>query len=131
MKWLKLVSVSLLLIVVSSNVFASDRGNNKIYAETLLQNTAEKVIVDVRSAEEFAQGHVPGAINIPHNLILSGDADLDKLRDKPVVVYCRSGRRAELAIDAMQSQGLSELFHLEGDMLGWQAAELPIEVPKN
>lgn len=131
MKWLKLVSVSLLLIVASSNVFASDRVNNKINAETLLQDTAEKVIVDVRSAEEFAQGHVPGAINIPHNLILSGDADLDKLRDKLVVVYCRSGRRAELAIDAMQSQGLSELFHLEGDMLGWQAAELPIEVPKN
>lgn len=131
MKWLKLVSVSLLLIVASFKVFASDGFSNKINAETLLQNKAEKVIVDVRSAEEFAQGHVPGAINMPHNLILSGDADIDILRNKSVVVYCRSGRRAELAIDAMQSQGLGDLFHLEGDMLGWQAAQLPIEVLYN
>ena len=52
------------------------------------------VILDVRTPEEYAAGHVPGAINIPHDQVRARLAEIDSAKDQPIVVYCRSGRRA-------------------------------------
>lgn len=81
-------------------------------------------LVDVRTPEEYQQGHIQGAINIPHNEIAD---NLDKLpSDKPIVVYCRSGRRAQTALEILSKQGFNDILHLEGDMLGWQSENRPI-----
>jgi rhodanese-related sulfurtransferase len=85
------------------------------------------VILDVRSAEEFAAGHVPGAINVPHDALESRLSALPDLRDHDVVVYCRSGRRAALALDVLKRHGYSRLLHLAGDMEAWTQASRPVE----
>lgn len=59
------------------------------------------IIVDVRTKEEYDDGHVVGAINVPYDEIL--DASLDK--DKTIVVYCRSGRRSGIAYDTLVNNG--------------------------
>ena len=85
------------------------------------------VIVDVRSAGEFAAGHIPGAINIPHDQIAARAKDLERYRaDGRIVLYCRSGRRALVAADALEARGFSGLLHLEGDMPGWEQAGEPV-----
>lgn len=84
------------------------------------------VILDVRTAEEFAAGHVPGARNISHDLLASRVGELDDARERELVVYCRSGKRAALALDALRAAGFTRLAHLEGDFLGWQAAQRPV-----
>lgn len=84
-------------------------------------------IVDVRSPSEFAQGHIQGAINIPYDMIEQQLAQLDKSTD--IVVYCRSGRRAAIAEQTLLDQGVKQVFHLEGDILGWQANKLPLAKP--
>ncbi len=83
------------------------------------------VVIDVRTAEEFAKGHVPGAINIPHDQIASRLADVPK--DKDVVLYCHSGRRAGLAATVLQDHGYTRLSHLEGDMIAWQQNGRPLQ----
>jgi len=85
------------------------------------------VVLDVRTPAEFAAGHVPGARNVSHDLLSSRLAELAPLRDKQVVLYCRSGRRTLLAVDVLHAAGFTHLAHLEGDYLAWEAEHRPIE----
>ena len=85
------------------------------------------VIVDVRTPEEFQQGHVPNAINVPLSNIIDNPAILTTSKKKPVVLYCRSGYRAGKAAETLHKDGHQNLRHLEGDMQGWLKAGLPVE----
>jgi rhodanese-related sulfurtransferase len=83
------------------------------------------LLLDVRTPEEFAAGHIPGAVNIPYDQVAGRLAEIPK--DDEVVLYCRSGRRAGLAAEVLAASGYTRLAHLEGDMQGWQSAGRPVE----
>lgn len=85
------------------------------------------LLLDVRSEQEFQEGHIPGAQNIPHDLLPQQLSRLASYKDKKVVLYCRSGRRSAMAAEVLEKGGFSKLYHLEGDMNGWSAAGLPVE----
>jgi rhodanese-related sulfurtransferase len=85
------------------------------------------VVLDVRTPAEFAAGHVPGARNVSHDLLSSKALELGDLRDKQVVLYCRSGRRTLLAEESLRQAGFTKLLHLQGDYLAWEAEHRPIE----
>jgi phage shock protein E len=95
--------------------------------ELLEANTKNFVIVDVRTPEEFQQGHVPNAINVPLSEIIENPTILKSSKEKPIVLYCRSGYRAGKAAEALQKEGHQNLRHLEGDMQGWLTAGLSVE----
>jgi rhodanese-related sulfurtransferase len=85
------------------------------------------VVLDVRTPAEFAAGHVPGARNVAHDQLAAKLPELGDLKDKQVVLYCRSGRRSQLAAETLSKAGFTKLRHLEGDYLAWEAAQRPIE----
>lgn len=85
------------------------------------------VVLDVRKPEEFAAGHVPGARNVSHDELPARLAELSSLKDKNVVLYCRSGRRTAIAEQTLRAAGFTKLLHLEGDFLAWEAAKQPQE----
>jgi apolipoprotein D and lipocalin family protein len=87
------------------------------------------LVLDVRRAEEFAAGRVPGARNLPHERLLADPAVLDAPKDAEIVVYCQSGRRANMALEALQKAGYTRLSHLEGDYSGWSSQGRPVEKP--
>ncbi len=87
---------------------------------------SDAVVVDVRSPEEYEAGHIAGAINVPHERIVAEPALLDAYRDRELVLYCQSGRRAGLVADALTRAGFERLHHLDGDMLGWRQRQLPL-----
>ena len=84
-------------------------------------------VLDVRTPQEYAEGHVPGAVNVPQEQLASRLAEVPK--DKDVVIYCRSGRRSALAADVLAANGYSRLSHLEGDMNAWVAKGRPVAKP--
>lgn len=84
-------------------------------------------VLDVRTPAEFAEGHVPGAVNITHDQLAARLGEVPK--DKDVVLYCRSGRRAEMAAGVLQANGYKRLSHLEGDMQAWIAKGRPVAKP--
>lgn len=96
---------------------------------TVLEKIKEgkTLILDVRSASEYADGHVPSAINIPHNELEANLAKLKGYENKDIVIYCRSGRRAGVAEGILSGKGFTQLYHLEGDMNGWNEAKLTQE----
>lgn len=84
-------------------------------------------LLDIRTEEEFSEGHVPGARNIPLDVLAPRMSELPA--GIPVVVYCRSGRRTQTAIPQLRQRGY-EVIELEGSMLGWTAAGLPAAKPQ-
>lgn len=115
-------------IVLSSAAVAE--GESDISGDQLAQRLAQKdevVILDVRTPEEFAAGHVPGARNIPHDQLPNRLAELAGAKDKEVIVYCRTGRRAEMAQETLKKNGFKRIVHLDGDMVKWQEEERPVE----
>ena len=95
--------------------------------QRLQQGKAPLLVVDVRSPEEYAAGHLPGAMNIPYDQMAVRIDELSAFRDHgQVVLYCRSGRRVEIAAATLEEAGFGNLRHLEGDFPGWQQAGLPV-----
>jgi MFS family permease len=99
----------------------------EIRAQALLEkidsNTAP-TIIDVRSREEFARGHVPGAIQIPFEAIGRHVDEIPGLRQDPVVVYCGHGPRAWMAGAVLRWHGFTSVSYLAGHFSQWRAAGL-------
>ncbi len=90
---------------------------------------AKKVmtLLDVREVSEVTAGHIAGAVNMPWN---SGvlQKDFAKLpKDKPLVIYCRSGARSNASATFLEGKGFKPLYDMLGGMLAWQAAKLPVK----
>lgn len=86
------------------------------------------LILDVRSPAEYAEGHIPGAINIPHDQLSSRLAEIVSHKSKDIVLYCRSGKRVGIAANTLQAAGFSKLLHLVGDMGAWLSnGNLPVK----
>lgn len=118
---------ALLLLALLSGCAQADW--KEVTGQDLVQRQAagEKVLViDVRSPDEFAAGHVPGAINVPVDTITGNEPALKDWKQKPVVLYCKSGRRAAMAASTLEKQGFVRLEHLTGDIGGWQAQGRPM-----
>lgn len=74
----------------------------------------EPLWIDVRSAEEFAGGHVPGAINIPHEEIALGVKELGLSSEQTIYLYCGSGRRAGIAWNTLKELGFLNISNVGG-----------------
>jgi rhodanese-related sulfurtransferase len=85
------------------------------------------VIVDARTGIEFNGGHVPGAINAPARKIPFKTANLPKDKDLEIVVYCEHGQRAWMARKFLALRGYRNTTLLEGHLMDWKEAGLPLE----
>jgi rhodanese-related sulfurtransferase len=85
------------------------------------------LILDVRSPREYAAGHVPGAVNIPHTQLAYRLGELGIDKSEEVVVYCQVGKRAALAEQVLAEAGYTGVLHLEGQMRAWQRGGYPTE----
>ncbi len=88
------------------------------------------VVLDVRTAAEYAEGHIPGAVNIPRDELGTRAGELANARDSDIVVYCKTGPRATEAIGVLEKQGFKRLYHLAGDYTRWSEEKRPIVKPQ-
>ena len=98
-------------------------------AQAILQSA--DAIIDVREADEYAAGHLAGAVNLPRGLLefkLSGTPALER-RDLNVVLYCKTSGRAALAANTMQSMGYLNVVSIDGGYDAWVQAGKPVVKP--
>ena len=88
-------------------------------------NRGKNVLLDVRTAEEFAAGHLRDAKNIPLADFDKRLGELEKSKGKSIVVVCQTGARADKAVRLLQAAGFDDVVALEGGLAAWQAASLP------
>ena len=104
------------------------RGGKKISAQqtTNLINKQEAVVLDVRPANEFSNGHLPNAINIPIKDFNNRVKELKKHQSSPIIIICKSGQSAGTAGQILNKEGFEEIYRLKGGMFEWQSANLPM-----
>ena len=105
---------ALAVFVIAFSMACHSEPNDTISPEVLSAITHQALIVDVRTSEEFADGHYPGAINIPHETILEGLNQLGVTTDTSVILYCRSGNRSGQAEQVLQEKGFTEARNAGG-----------------
>lgn len=94
-------------------------------AERLVENPAP-VVLDIRTPEEVAAGHLAGSVNIDFYEADFADRIGELDRDASYVVYCRSGNRSGQAMELFESLGFSDVIEIDGGIVAWSAAGLPV-----
>ncbi|MBU2951326.1 rhodanese-like domain-containing protein [Tamlana agarivorans] len=83
-------------------------------------------LVDVRTPEEFKEGHLENAINVDFKANDFKD-NIEKLNsDKAVYIYCRSGKRSKKSVSYFKKVGFTTIYNLKGGILAWKAKSLPV-----
>jgi rhodanese-related sulfurtransferase len=115
----KLLPFALSLMLLSSCVApeSSSSGYRQISmdaAVNMMKDEENYIILDVRRPDEYAEGHIPGAINVPNEEI--GSAEISELPDKSqlILVYCRSGRRSKEAAEKLVKLGYTNIVEFGG-----------------
>lgn len=118
-----LLASTLLLTGCSSGGSATDLGSQEFASKVAEPGV---IVLDVRTAAEFAEGHLENAINIDveGGQFDTGIAQLDKT--KTYALYCRSGRRSGTAVEKMSSAGFTSLFNLNVGIIDWQNQGFPV-----
>jgi rhodanese-related sulfurtransferase len=88
-------------------------------------NQGKALILDVREPDEFAAGHLRDAKNISRKTLASKLDELEKFKNRPIIVVCASGTRSASATAQLKKAGFSEAVSLDGGMTAWQAQGLP------
>jgi len=118
------------LFAATSSIYGSESTNDVIESSALaaqIESGTAPLILDVRTPEEFAAGHIPDAINISHTELGERFFELEEFKNIEIVVYCRSGHRAGLAEAVLLDAGFTGVRDLEGHMLQWDENGYPIE----
>lgn len=93
----------------------------------LLVNRESAVVVDVCEPGEYRAGHIPNAINAPLSTLKQPAGVLDKYKQRPLVIACRTGQRALKAATLLRKQGFATVHLLAGGLVAWERASLPLE----
>lgn len=93
---------------------------------TRLVNREGAVVVDVRSADEFAGGHILDSLNLPLAELEARRTELDRFKDRPIVAVCGTGPVAGRAARLLRGAGFTRVVALRGGITAWQGAHLPL-----
>ncbi len=91
-----------------------------------LVNKEDGVVLDVRERKEFEKGHIVDAVNIPMAKLAERIVELEKLKDKPIIVVCQHGQTAGEAVKLLLANGFAKANKMGGGLAEWQAQNLPV-----
>jgi rhodanese-related sulfurtransferase len=94
---------------------------------TMLINREDAIILDVRETEEFAKGHLLEARNVPAAKLKDRMGEIDKFKERPLIICCASGVRSASTCGELKKQGFTRLYNLAGGIDAWRAAGLPLK----
>jgi rhodanese-related sulfurtransferase len=117
----------LMLLWPSLNRILSGVRDVSVVEATQMINHRDAVVLDVREDSEYRSGHVPRSRHIPLSQLNRHLSELQKLKDRPVVVICRTGSRSGRACAALRKNGLEQVYNLAGGITAWEQANMPME----
>jgi len=93
---------------------------------TLLMNREDALVLDVRETGEWASGHIPGARHISLAQLEKRMSEIEKLKERPIIICCASGNRSSSACGRLKKSGFEKVFNLAGGIAAWREASLPL-----
>lgn len=102
--------------------------------DEMIENHDDLLIVDVREPQEYAAGHIPGALHVPRGLLeVAADTQskgrvetLAGAQNRTIVTYCQSGGRSAMAADTLKQMGFEKTYSLAGGIETWKAGGMPV-----
>lgn len=118
------LAVALLLLVLNE----SRRGGQTVTSQQLtsLVNSQQAAVIDLRDPAEFRKGHIVDAINIPYAKIDERIGELEKLRERPLILVCKMGQFSSATGKKLLAKGFKQVYRLSGGIGDWQAMQLPL-----
>ncbi len=118
-------------LVIFSEVRRKARGVMNLEPQDAVKLiNADAVVLDLRSAEAFARGHIVNARNVPADELDAKSAVIEKFKSRPIVAVCEAGMTSSRTVDKLRKAGLENVFGLRGGMNAWQQASLPLVTSK-
>ncbi len=96
------------------------------YQATQLLNDGDALFLDVRDDKEYKNGHIKGARSVPVNQLDKQMHELEKHKEKSVVVYCDNGMRTSRVTGKLRKLGFTDLHSISGGLVAWEKANLPV-----
>ncbi len=91
---------------------------------------ADAVVLDLRSADSFALGHIVNAKNIPFDELEANQDKIDKFKSKPILAVCNAGVTSTRAVKSLRKAGVENVYGLKGGITAWTQASLPLVTAK-
>ena len=91
---------------------------------------ANAVVVDLRSPDAFARGHIVNAKNIPFDELEANEEKINKLKANPILAVCDAGMTSNRAVDKLRKSGIENIYGLKGGIAAWTEASLPLVTAK-
>lgn len=131
--WDLFLALAIILAMLVSNTLGSRlRGYTQLEPSDAvrLYNHEDAVMLDVREDKEYADGHILDSRHIPLGQLRDKLDELANLREKSIIVACRSGHRSATACAKLRKEGFEKVFNLKGGVMAWQNAGLPLQKNK-
>lgn len=93
---------------------------------TLLMNREDALVLDVRETGEWGSGHIAGARHIALAQLGKRMSEIEKFKDRPIIICCASGNRSNSACGQLKKGGFEKVFNLDGGISAWLTANLPL-----
>ncbi|MCM1991243.1 rhodanese-like domain-containing protein [Oceanirhabdus seepicola] len=103
----------------SKETIAIYKDVSTVEAKELIQNTEDLVILDVRTEEEYNEGHLKNAINISHELVEKRLSEIEQYKNIPILIYCRTGRRSGIVLDILKKNNFNIVYHMHEGISQW------------
>lgn len=91
---------------------------------------ADATVLDLRSADAYARGHIVNARNIPFDELAANKDKIDKLKSKPIVAVCEAGMTSSKVVESLRKSGVENVYGLKGGIAAWTQANLPLVTAK-
>ncbi len=92
-----------------------------------LINRKDALVIDVRDTGEYEAGHIAGARHVPEKQLTERLKELEKFKDRALIVVCRNGVRSSVAVQVLRRGGFNEAVNLQGGIAAWEQAGMPLE----
>ncbi|MEQ8660439.1 MAG: rhodanese-like domain-containing protein [Gammaproteobacteria bacterium] len=123
--WMLVTAFCAVAGLLLANLLSGAGGVSPLEAVNLI-NRENAQVIDVRSAEDFARGHLAGAINVPLKELDGATERLQRFKGRPLLVCCQSGTSAMGTARRLRTQGFADVRVLAGGVQAWRSANLPL-----
>lgn len=128
--WDLFLALAIILFMMFSGGLGSRlRGYQEVDPSESVQllNHNDAIMLDVREDNEYKDGHILDALHIPLGKLGDRMDELEKFREKSIIVSCRSGHRSASACAKLRKSGFENIYNLKGGVMAWQSAGLPLQ----
>jgi len=123
-----ILTLALLVVVIMLVMHEARKSGPSVSPQQAINliNSEQGVFLDLRDSAEFKLGHIVEALHIPSTKLAARMAELDKYKDKPIVLVCKMGQQSAAAGKQLNAAGFGRVYKMTGGMMEWTNLQLPV-----